>query len=245
MTRMTTTHESEFGQSEARAAHGAATIGHDTEVGGEIAQWLERFENIYKEARGDIGKIPWAHRLPCPAMLAWLNAEAPSIVRPGARAVVVGCGLGQDACALRDRGYDVIAMDACPSAIEWARRLHPDASEMFVVADLLDLPGRMRGRFDLVVEVHTLQALPPGCRHELAAGMASLLSNHGVLVAVSRGREEDQTLDGVQEPPFAMTAAEMESVMRDVGLAPMRAIDNFLDDNVPPVRRLRGMFRHT
>ena len=121
------------------------------------ADWIERFDSIYRDAAGDVDRVPWAHRQPCPALVTWLNTEAPLLVRCGARAAVVGCGLGMDACLLRERGYDVVAFDASPSAIDWARRIHPDDADMFQVADVLDLPSRLRHRFDLVVEVHTLQ----------------------------------------------------------------------------------------
>ncbi len=223
---------------------GAATFGHDTQVTTEVAQWIQRFDSIYLDARGDISCVPWAHRQPCPSMEAWLNAEAPSLVRPGARAVVVGCGLGFDACALLARGYDVLAFDASPSAVAWAKKLHPDAADSFIVADLLNLPSRLRGRFDLVVEIHTLQALPPACRHELVASMATLLSHRGVLLAVARGRPENVLLEEVDGPPFPFTARELEALMRDVGLAPTHAIHDFNDDDSPPVRRLRGVFTH-
>lgn len=229
---------------EGEAGVGTATFGHDTQVGREAAQWVERFDEIYQEASGDIARVPWAHHRACPSMEAWLNAEAPSLVRPGARAVVVGCGLGFDACALLDRGYDVLAFDAAPIAVEWAKQLHPDAADSFLVADLLDLPSRLRGRFDLVVEVHTLQALPPACRHELAAGVASLLSHRGVLLTVARCRDEEQLIEEVEGPPFPFTGEELEALMRDVGLAPIHEIHDFHDDSSPPVRRLRGVFSH-
>lgn len=209
----------------------------------EIEPWLDRFEAIYRDAAGDPARIPWAHRQPCPWLITWLNAEAPNIVRAGARAAVVGCGLGQDACLLIERGYEVTAFDACPSAIEWARTLHSEAAECFVQADLLNLPGRMLGRFDLVVEVHTLQSVPPSCRPAIADGIARLLSHRGVLVAIARGRPEGTDPESVDGPPWPLTRSELESLFADHGLCPVRPIDEFQDDSTPPVTRLRGAFR--
>lgn len=208
-----------------------------------VEDWLTRFETIYRDAAGEIDRIPWAHRKPCPSMMTWLDAEAPSLLRPGARVVVVGCGLGEDACALADRGYEVTAFDACPSAIQWASRLHPGRGVQFLEANLLDIPARLQKRFDLVVEVHTLQALPPTHRHELATGMASLLNSKGVLLAISRGRAPELPLTEHDGPPFPLTVSELNDVMASVGLDPVRDIDDFHDDNAPPVRRLRGLFR--
>lgn len=207
------------------------------------AEWVDRFDAIYREASGDIDRVPWAHRQPCPALVAWLNAEAPLLVRCGGRAAVVGCGLGEDACLLRERGYDVVAFDASPSAIEWARRLHPDDADMFQLADVLDLPSRLQHRFDLVVEVHTLQALPVNFRGELARGMASMLSHRGVLVAIARGREPSVPAETLAGPPFPLTSGEMGLLMEDAGLTLVRPIDDYTDDATGSARRLRGVFR--
>jgi len=209
---------------------------------GSLRAWIKRFDAIYRESEGRCASIPWAHSQPCPSLLAWLNAEAPSLVRPGARTAVVGCWLGQDAVVLSERGYDVTAFDICSSAVDHARSLHPQYQDIFCQADVLDMPGRLTGRFDLVVEVHTLQALPPEFRVPLANGMASLLSHHGILVAVARGRDPELDLGSLAGPPWEFTPGELTETLSEAGLSAVRSIDDFLDDNDPPVRRLRGIF---
>jgi hypothetical protein len=122
--------------------------------------------------------------------------------------------------------------------------MHADHADMFVVADLLDMPARLRNRFDLVVEVHTLQALPPRHRGSLAMGMASMLSPRGgMLVAVCRGREPHVPLETLEGPPFAFTVNELTALMEGCGLGAISRVDEFLDDNSPPVKRIRGVFR--
>lgn len=207
-------------------------------------EWMLRFDHIYQEARGDIDKVPWAHAGPCPSMMSWLNAEAPSLVRCGARAAVVGCGLGADAAALVERGYDAVAFDCSATAIEWAKKRYPEHSEIFHQADLFALPSRMRHRFDLVIEVHTLQAMPPQYRPAMASAMASLLSPRGgILLAVCRGRDESVPVESLEGPPFPLTTKELTALMESIELAPVRPLDEFLDDHTPPVRRIRGAFR--
>ncbi len=82
------------------------------------------FEALYKEAAGNNEHIPWADLEPNRFFKAW--AEKSGLKGDGSKALVVGCGLGDDAAYLKDRGFEVSAFDISPTAIEWAKRLYAD-----------------------------------------------------------------------------------------------------------------------
>jgi hypothetical protein len=203
--------------------------------------WSSYFEDIYRAAEGDAAAVPWADGHPNSALVAWLNAEAPGILRPGATVAVVGCGLGDDVQELSDRGYDVVGFDCSPTAIAWARRRHCAVADRLLVADLFELPPSLLRRHDLVVEVHTLQAIDPGLRERAAGAIVSLARPRGAVLTICRAREEGEALG--EEPPFPLTPSELEGVMDSKGFAPARALDIFSDDEDPPKLRLRGLFR--
>jgi SAM-dependent methyltransferase len=199
------------------------------------------FESIYREAAGDASHIPWSDGLANPALVAWLDVVAPSIVRCGARVAVVGCGLGEDARELVQRGYDVTAFDISSTAIEWARRLDPANSECYVQADLFDPPARWRHRFDLVVEIYTIQALPPTTRPSTMAALGGLVSLHGHLLVICRGAETPVGED--DGPPWALTRGELLDLASSAGLGPAGNVDEFTDD--AGTARIRGLFGRT
>lgn len=197
---------------------------------------------VYRSAGADPANVPWADGKPNPALTSWLNAEAAGRVRPGSRVVVVGCGLGDDVVELINRGYDATGFDVSPAAIEWARRRFPDHAGAFCVADLFALPSRFRHRFELVAEAYTLQSIDPAAREHAAAAIATLLCPRGTLVAVARGRDEADPAEPAQGPPWPLTPAELTGLFEATGLKPARPLDDFLDDETPPKRRLRGVF---
>src|SRR5436190_22479731 len=120
------------------------------------------FEALYKEAGGDNNRISWADLEPNSYFRAW--AETSGLKGDGRSALVVGCGLGDDAKYLHDLGFKVTAFDISPTAIEWARKLYPDTGIQFEVGDLFKPPiewkytqaGSLRsGGFDFVLEIYT------------------------------------------------------------------------------------------
>ncbi|MBC7771142.1 MAG: methyltransferase domain-containing protein [Pyrinomonadaceae bacterium] len=197
---------------------------------------------VYQQAQGDMSKVRWADGRPNPMMVSWLNAEAPGLVRPGSRVVVVGCGLGDDVAELVCRGYDAVGFDVSPTAVSWARKRFPDHASLFNVADVMAIPARFRHRFDLVIEIYTLQSLDPARRERAAAGVASLAGPQGHVLAICRGRDEAQLLEHLQGPPWPLCPSELLGLMEANGLRPLHGLDDFFDDESKPVRRLRGVF---
>lgn len=203
------------------------------------------FEQVYADARGEASRVPWAAGCACPVMAEWLNTEAPLLVRPGSRAVVVGCGLGDDVVELAGRGYDVLGFDLAPTAVRWAALRHPAHAARFLQADLLNMPARLQRRFDLVVEVNTIQSIAPEARPMVAKALGNLLAPRGVMLAVCRGRDQAQPLNECLGPPWPLTPTELHEMLAGAGLYPVHgepAVIEAWDQEEPPKRRLRGTF---
>ena len=185
---------------------------------------LACFEEIYAAAGGDPERVPWADEQPNPWLVEWLRQQA--LPAEGLSAVVVGCGLGDDAEELAKRGYQVTAFDLSDTAIEWAKRRFPDTTVEYRQADLFNLPSTF-GAFDFVFEAYTLQALPIPMRPVAVSAIASLVAAPGELLVVQRGSESNDTVEG---PPWPLTRAEL-SGFRAAGLLE-DSFDDFMDETV-------------
>ncbi|GAB6112314.1 class I SAM-dependent methyltransferase [Desulfomicrobium salsuginis] len=193
------------------------------------------FEEFYARAGGEIEKIYWADLEPNPLLLDWLDAHpAPA----GRRAVVVGCGLGDDAEALRERGYDVVGFDISPSAVEMCRRRYPDSSVEYVVADLFDHPTPWRRGFDLVYECNTIQILTGDNRRRALNAIAELAVPGGEVVVSCRSRE---SYDNSQTFPIALDRREIDGFVR-AGLTEVHFLA-YDDHQNPPVPHFFAVYR--
>lgn len=94
----------------------------------------------------------------------------------GARALDIGCGIGDDSRLLALHGFDVCGVDLSPVAIDRARGVSSPSSKYprFVVGDLLNLPDAIDGPFDLLVDIGTLDDFPRRRRPQAAAAITSL-----------------------------------------------------------------------
>jgi SAM-dependent methyltransferase len=163
---------------------------------GDAKGW---FDALYKEAAGNSEHIPWADLEPNRFFKQW--ADGVGLRGEGRRAIVVGCGLGDDARYLYDHGFKVTAFDISPTAIEWARKLHVDTDIQFETADLFEPFRGWLGAFDFVLEIYTIQPLPLEMRPQVIDAIAAFVApDGGELVAVGRLREDDAEVDEVPWP---------------------------------------------
>lgn len=185
------------------------------------------FEEFYARAEGDINKVYWADLKPSPLLLDWIGKRP---TQGGKRAITIGCGLGDDAEALAEHGYDTVAFDISPSAIAMCRQRYPKSSVDYRVADLLDLPAQWRRGFDLVYECNTIQILTGPNRVRALEAIAELAAPRGEIIVSCRSRNSDDTSETF---PIALDKNEIDGFVR-VGLSEsfFMAYD---DDQNPPV----------
>lgn len=203
-------------------------------VAGEPTGW---FEPLYAAAEAGQAVVPWDRGIPHQLLVAW--AGATGLDGSGRRALVVGCGLGEDAEFVATFGFDTVAFDVSESAIRAARRRFPDSPVSYVTADLLDPPPSWRYAFDLVVESMTLQALPDPPRRHAIPKVGQLVAPGGALLVIARAR--DQGCEPDDGPPWSLTRAEIEALTVS-GLRPV-LIEELRDDGPPPTHRWRAEFR--
>jgi SAM-dependent methyltransferase len=162
------------------------------------------FEAVYATAGDDPAQIPWADLSAHPLLTAWLgNAPSPA---PGARALDVGCGLGDNAAALAAKGWQTTGFDLSALAARWATSRFPGVR--FLAADLFEPPADWKGAFDLVHECYTLQALPDAARTEAMANIAGFVRPGGMLLVIARARAGTGTISG---PPWPLSREEISS----------------------------------
>ena len=186
-------------------------LAQEAEDEGDPSGW---FEPLYQEAAGDSNQVPWAKLAIHPFFQDWLSQNP--ISGSGKTALVIGCGLGDDAETLANLDFEVTAFDISPTAIAWCRRRFPESKVNYLVADLFALPSEWNGAFDFVFECRTIQALPLSVRARCIRAIAEAVSKQGKLLVITRIR--DNAITEPQGPPWALSEAELTQIL-DAGLS--------------------------
>lgn len=191
------------------------------------------FEALYQLAARDYDVIPWADRRPNPSLAIWCERE--HWPQPGHRALVPGCGLGDDAEYLAALRAVVTAFDIAPEAIAWCRERFTASPVQYRTADILALPQEWNRHFDFIAECYTLQALPDAMRPQAFRELAAVLAPGGRLLTVSRGRD-------LSDPPGELTWPLTEQELDQFAAAGLRRLsfEDYEDPEEPGKRRFRS-----
>jgi SAM-dependent methyltransferase len=166
------------------------------------------FEELYARAGENLEAVPWALLAAHPALVSWLDRQP---TPAGDTALVVGCGYGDDAEELCRHGYRVTAFDIAPTAIARCRRRFPGSNVEYRVADLFVLPGEWHTHFDLIVEIRTLQSLPPDQRAAATSAVAEMVRPGGRVWLRCLGRADEEP---VGQRPWPVSRRELSGFGR-------------------------------
>jgi len=161
----------------------------------------EWFDGLYKENKESQENIPWARQVVNPLLQSYIDEE----VTHKGKALVIGCGLGNDARALEVAGYAVLAIDVSQTALDLAQERFFDSTIVFEKQDIFDMPQKYHEHFDFVFEAFTIQSLPVEFRGKMICAISETVANHGKLLLVAHKREED--FDG---PPWPLEVNEVD-----------------------------------
>ncbi len=182
------------------------TLAQSARIPGRETEWFDR---LYRAARDRKAVVPWARLAPHPLLTDWAEDPRP---RTG-KALVVGCGLGDDAALLASLGFRTTAFDISPTAVSIARERFPAAPIEFGTADLLNLPRAWLQAFDLVVEAMTVQSLPRTLRPRATAAVRSVVRPAGRLLVIGMLLPDDADPD--DGPPWCLSRADLAAFARD------------------------------
>ena len=133
------------------------------------------------------GQLPWDTGLPEPVLVEFITSGA---VAPGS-ALEIGAGTGTNAIWMAERGFDVLAVDVSPIAVERANaKVEGRALRcLFAASDFLATPAP-HGPFQFVFDRGCFHVFDePGERARFAAQVAAAMAPHGIWLSLIRSTE--------------------------------------------------------
>jgi SAM-dependent methyltransferase len=170
------------------------------------ADW---FEPLYAQSGSDGTGIPWANMSAHPSFSEWLKGA--DLEGSGKSALVVGCGMGDDAIELESRGFQVTAFDVSETAIRYCNGRFPESNVSFIQADLLKEQPDWDRKFDFVLEIFTVQALPPKYEDELVHNISGFVAPGGHLLVIAEVSGEQRSFE--KGPPWLLTPRHVDKFM--------------------------------
>lgn len=171
---------------------------------GDPTGWFDR---LYVAAEQGDAVVPWDRGQAHPLLCEWVSST--NLDGTGKRALVVGCGKGWDAELIADLGYATTAFDVSPAGVEAARKAHPGSVVDYQTADLLNPPADWHRAFDLVVEIFTVQALPPELQATATQKVVDQVALGGTLLVIAAAADDAEPVEA--GPPWPLTRESIKA----------------------------------
>jgi len=165
------------------------------------------FEPLYAGSDVYGEGVPWANMETHPSFGRWLSKNP--LKGEGKSALVVGCGMGDDAIKLEALGFQVTAFDVSATAIKFCKERFPHSKVEFLCADLFENPHQWQHQFDFVLEIFTVQALPPKYERETIGKISDFVAPGGVILVIALVGIEERSFEN--GPPWLLTSKHIDS----------------------------------
>ncbi len=195
------------------------------------------FDSIYTDAQGDYKAVFWSDLEPSPYLIKWLKENLNFSKQK--KAIVVGCGLGDDAEALSEYGYEVIGFDISKEAIKLCKKRYPNSKVTYLVADLFDYDKSWLQNFDVVYECNTIQVLPGKYRVQARKAISSLLKKQGHALVSCRSRNKGEKENDI---PLPLDYDEINKFVHDDKLEEISFLA-YDDTQVPSVPHFFAIYK--
>jgi 2-polyprenyl-3-methyl-5-hydroxy-6-metoxy-1,4-benzoquinol methylase len=159
------------------------------------------FEPLYASSNTHGEGVPWANMETHPSFSNWLTHNP--LEGDGKLALVVGCGMGDDAIKLESLGFQVTAFDVSETAIKYCKERFPQSKVDFVKADLLEDQSQWLRKFDFVLEIFTVQALPPRYEKEAIRKISNFVAPDGHILVIAEVSGQERSFQN--GPPWLLT----------------------------------------
>jgi len=115
-------------------------------------KYYEAYDDRYRQIHSQ--NLQWFYDDPTSIVLETIKEYG---ITQSQKILELGCGEGRDAYPLLQRGFDILATDISPAAIEYARKKRPEFQENFAVLDCVS--GDMEEIFDFIYAVAVVHML--------------------------------------------------------------------------------------
>ena len=139
-----------------------------------------RLDKIYGNI--PLEEIPWNKEAPPQLLVEFVDTGK---VKP-CRAIDLGCGAGNYAIYLAQRGFEVTGVDISPAAIEIARK-SAEAKGLkcdFFVANVIEELNKLNQTWDFAYDWGLLHHILPEQRHKYVEGVHRILNPSGKYLSV-------------------------------------------------------------